>query len=79
MDEPLKIVFEGQMDDVEVHDGGHALIWQIDNDAVDPHLFVRVQSWDEGGASTEAELTGHPTFQELMGKRIRITIETLDD
>jgi len=34
-------------------------------------LFVRIQSW-----SNEKK---HPAFEQLLGKRVRVTIETLED
>lgn len=38
-------------------------------------LFVRIQSWDSHRGKGE----GHDLTNQLEGKRLRVTIETLDD
>ena len=35
-----------------------------------PEFFVRLQSWDETGQ--------HAFFRGLMGKKVRVTVETVD-
>ena len=57
------------MEQVDVEDGGQALIANIE-DENEPELFVRVQSW-----SPKCE---HKTFNEILGRRIRVMIEVLD-
>jgi hypothetical protein len=73
-------------EDVEPDDGGASLMVQFDDVPsgryiprderpaeafVSETLFVRVQSWDEEKA--------HHDFRRLVGKRVRVTIEILDN
>lgn len=53
-------------------DDGMALICEsIVKEVIrDPHMFVRVQSWDEERK--------HPLAQSLVGKKIRVTIEVIE-
>lgn len=55
--------------DVQTDDGGQALIYSLYDDDKENGLFVRIQSWDE---SKE-----HEDFKKLVGKRIKVTIETI--
>jgi hypothetical protein len=57
-----------QPEDIETEDNGAARIVEISHD--DSDLFVRIQSWDA--------LKTHTEHRQLEGKRVRITIETLD-
>lgn len=52
---------------VEVDDGGQAMIAEFSGSG---ELFVRVQSWDE--------TKQHGWMSQLMGRRIRVTIEAID-
>ncbi|HPG04750.1 MAG TPA: hypothetical protein P5256_06430 [Beijerinckiaceae bacterium] len=66
--------------DIEIEDGGQALIGQIDESA-DPAFFVRLQSWDEtarGRSLGDLAPEAHATFRRLVGKRLRITIDIID-
>lgn len=53
-------------DDVKTEDGGQAKVLEFNNE--ESTLFLRVQSW--------AEDKRHPDFDQLVGKRVRITVET---
>lgn len=65
-----KYVFEGQLT-VEKDDGGMALIGELpDTELVDPHMFVRLQSWDKTKV--------HPVMSKLNGALVRITVEVLE-
>lgn len=54
-------------------DGGCAIIGDISG-SEDEGLFVRIQSWSENPTHGHA----HDAIRSLAGKRVRITIETLD-
>lgn len=66
-----KISYEAQLTAgiLDVEDGGAARILTVDHPD-DECFFVRLQSWDETGQ--------HDLLKKLEGKRIRITIETLE-
>lgn len=58
---------------VDVEDGGQAKIFHadgIDTDESENGVFVRIQSWDENCI--------HANFNKLLGRKIKITIETVD-
>lgn len=61
-------IFDQQVEpaDVKTEDSGQAKILEFDNDS--NTLFVRVHSY--------AENKQHPDFDQLVGKRVRITVET---
>ena len=69
-------------DEIRREDGGQALIWDSPSfppeseDLADdvPGVFVRFQSWDESPRGQR----NHNIFQQFVGKKIRITIESLD-
>lgn len=65
-----KLIFEDRISQVDVEDSGCARIAVLDPDDYG-QLFVKLQSWDEE--------CNHPEFNEFYGKRVRVTIETLDD
>lgn len=69
-------------DAIEVEDGGQALIATL-GDSEDEGLFVKIQSWtnllDRYKYDDSALATMHPDFAELAGKRVRVTIEVIDD
>ncbi len=54
-------------------DGGRALI--VDDDGRytrgDDHMFVRLQSWDDD--------CQHPLLKSLIGKKVKITIEVVEE
>jgi hypothetical protein len=55
--------------DVSVEDGGCAKIVRL-NGACIENLFIRLQSWNDDKE--------HPEFDYLIGRRVRVTIETED-
>lgn len=61
---------------IDVEDSGQALIAQIDGD--DPNFFVKLQSWDESAVDTDGTV-GHRIMNSLRGKRVRVTVEVIDD
>ena len=64
----MRLVFEQEVTpgDVKVEDGGQAKIVEFNDE--DCPAFVRVQSWAEDGK--------HHLFDGLVGKRVRVTVET---
>lgn len=57
--------------EVDVEDGGQAMIATITEPTdTDNGMFIRIQSWDE-----QLE---HKEFKKFVGKKVRITIETID-
>lgn len=57
---------------LSTEDGGMAKIYHIDADDGRPNgPFFRFQSWDEEKV--------HHEFEQFVGRRIRITIETVED
>lgn len=80
---------------VSYEDSGQAVIldpeWKTTG--TDENIFVRIQSWDESifkNAAAENEyienetkqkraLRGHKSINKLVGKKVRITIEILED
>jgi hypothetical protein len=71
--------FEQRVDerrDVDTEDSGCAKIAHIcthkdKKEDEENGLFVRIQSW--------SELAHHPEFEELVGKKVRVTIEILEE
>lgn len=56
---------------IDTEDSGMAKIGSIYSPGEDEDpIFVRVQSWDE--------TKRHETFNRLVGKRVRVTVEVLD-
>jgi len=64
----MKVVLEGTVDTTE-EDSGQAMIAQIEDERVD-EFFVRLQSWSEERR--------HIVMRSLAGKRVRVTVETID-
>jgi hypothetical protein len=61
---------------IQFEDGGQAAIANIldeEETGGDGHLTVNLQSWVEGGRRHQ-----HKLFTQMYGKRVRITVETLD-
>lgn len=56
---------------VDVQDGGQAQIVEFFSSNMVEGLFVRVHSWDP---SRE-----HPDMALMMGKRVRVTVEVLEE
>ena len=54
--------------DVRTEDSGCAKILEIDGGH--ERTFIRFQSWSED--------QDHPEIDRLMGRRVRVTIETID-
>lgn len=74
----MKTVYQELIDvnanDLNPEDGGQALILDYHGgkeDVGDGCLFVRIQSWDDKECK-------HPLMNDLVGKKIRITIEVED-
>jgi hypothetical protein len=78
---------------LEQEDGGAAIIFHVDtyssdddavaqksNDAASG-MFVRIQSYDERAWSEDAseKALAHQEIRQIFGKRVRVTIEVLDD
>jgi hypothetical protein len=62
---------EGEAE-LDSEDGGCALIATLDgNEEKDAGIFVRVQSYDE--------YKKHEDFSKLLGKKIRVTIEVVEE
>jgi len=86
-----KIIFEAKVDGADVEDGGAAVIlspdWKVTGG--DDNIFVRIQSWDENfydhpnykdnASKYENYKLGHQSIQELMGKKVRVTVEVIDE
>lgn len=68
----LEIIDTIDVDLISTEDSGRAkiatLVGEEDND--DSALFVRFQSWDESKQ--------HKEFAQFEGKRVKVTIETID-
>ena len=64
---PVKIVIEDQITDIIERHRGNSLEARFDSE----DLCVRVQSWS-------ARDENHKTFRSLEGRRLRITIETIE-
>lgn len=64
---------EQTITDVEEEDNGAALITLIEGSDA---MFVRLQSWD---TTVWKGAEGHETFRKIMGKRVRVTVELLED
>lgn len=62
-----ELVFNGVVNFKE-EDNGCALIAEIDNDEV---FFIRLHSWDNTKQHEQAQL--------FAGKKVKITIETMDE
>lgn len=67
----MKKIFEGLLEVESIDDGGQAMIAVINGSDVDEQMFVRVQSWDE--------TLQHPQFKMFKGKKVRVTIEVIDN
>jgi len=65
----MKVVVEGTVAITE-EDGGQAIIAAIEDDGAAPEFFVRLQSWSEARR--------HIVIRSLAGKRVRVTVETID-
>ena len=66
-------IIEGQIfrNDVETEDGGQAKIVGLEQNAEDENgMFVKIQSWDEEKK--------HEEFNKFVGRKVKITIETID-
>jgi len=89
----MKIILEKVVDFIESDDGGQAKIIEIDSDEADVFIknnsiiedeslssedgfFVRIQSWY---SSQKDKILTHPVIDALEGKRIRVTIEVIDE
>ena len=88
-----KIILEGHLtpDTIDFEDGGLAMIgqpeWTIQG--ADENIFLRIQSWDESivdnvmydvkdSREQKANLS-HKSMNSLIGKKIRVTIEIIEN
>lgn len=65
---------------VHREDGGQALVFSdspVEEYKGDGHFFVSLHSWHDRPATFKGDLD-HPIMRSLMGRKIRVTIETLD-
>lgn len=85
MSDPVKFVFEGKCDPrwedsgcAMISDGYHQ-VPPVENE--ERGLFVRVQSWDEKrtGSKVKSEAFEHESARKLIGKKLRITVEVIDE
>jgi hypothetical protein len=70
-----KIIMEGPIE-CKKEDGGRALIAEVDRDekledSDNDAFFVRIQSWSDDRT--------HPTMNALIGKKVRVTIEIIEE
>ena len=70
MSADLKFAVEGTVE-IKEEDGGQAMIATIEDERVD-EFFVRLQSWSEESPRR------HTVMRSLAGKRVRVTVETID-
>jgi hypothetical protein len=71
-----RIELEGLVELEAMEDGRQAMIASLIGDqatASDGCMFVRLQSWDESVPADDR----HKLLGGLLGKRIRVTIETI--
>ena len=68
MSADLKFAVEGTVE-IKEEDGGQAMIATIEDENV-PEFFLRLQSWSEERR--------HIVMRHLAGKRVRVTVETID-
>ncbi len=72
-------------DHIDVNDGGQSMVTQLGDDdeqGGDDCFFIRLQSWDESVTQvplTHAALEGHRFFRSLIGKKVRVTVEVIDE
>lgn len=74
------IIFTGKVGNISIEDSGCAQIADLDDlesSADDQSFFVRLQSWSDDIDDTDKPL--HPTMDSLKGKKVRITVEVLDE
>ncbi len=72
-------------DHIDVNDDGQSIATQLGDDdeqGGDDCFFIRLQSWDESVAQvplTHAALEGHRFFRALIGKKVRVTVEVIEE
>jgi hypothetical protein len=65
------IVCDFNEDEIEIEDGGQSKMFvAVEDGDLDNGLFVRVCSWDEDEQHTD--------FNKFVGRKVKITIETID-
>jgi hypothetical protein len=75
----MRYVIEGTLTDIE--ESGQVVIGHTQFDDMqslgedDGKFFVRLHSYQDDGT----EPLSHPLMEEIRGKRIRVTVETLDE
>lgn len=78
----MKYMIEGTFTEVDSEDSGYTLIGHTQFDDLtmlgnehDGKFFVRLHSYQEN----DGEPISHPIMQSIIGKKIRITVESTDD
>jgi hypothetical protein len=74
------------LDEIEVEDSGRALIFHVEEEeSQDNGFFVQLRSWSGfkeplriASNDTEGLRKQHPEFAQFAGKRVRVTVETID-
>lgn len=72
--------------ELSIQDGGHAKIATISGNSPSmfvrvqswESMFVRVQSWEDERDAVSGEYT-HADFNKMLGKRVRVTVEVVED
>ncbi len=70
---------------IDVDDEGQAMMIQLSDEEEyggDGCFFVKLQSWDESVASApipDAAQSAHRFFRSLIGKKVRVTVEVIED
>ena len=68
---------------VKFEDGGEAAIMYYPledkphEEGGDGHFFVRLHSYQDGARKGDAAT--HPLFRQFMGKKVRVTVEEIDE
>jgi hypothetical protein len=66
-----KLEFTDAISEVTTEDSGNAKLGVLmDRSDFESDLFLRLQSWDESKR--------HHQFNEFIGRRVKVTIETID-
>lgn len=82
-----KIIVEQKIEYVETDDGGQGMKTYLKGS--DKNIFFSIQSWDDSimehpeynsrEYSEKNAKLGHPIMQQLNGKKVRLTVEILED
>jgi hypothetical protein len=68
--------------EIDIEDGGQAVIFHPTPEfeqGGDGFFHVRLQSWEDGAAKREESFAkAHSLMREFSGRRLRVTVETID-